>query len=139
SIVDGELSNRRQALQLLGSFAVLAILLAAFGIYGVLSYVVSLRTRELALRVALGATRSEIMRTVLRHSLRVTVVGTVSGVALSFAATRLLTSLLAGVSPVDPITFSAVSLGLAAVALLAACPPVLRASRADPIVALRSD
>jgi ABC-type antimicrobial peptide transport system permease subunit len=139
AIVDGELANRTQMLQLLGAFAALALLLAALGIYGVLSYVVSQRTREIGLRMAIGASQWDIVRAILGYSVRLTAVGLAAGIVAAIAATRLLSTLLFGVSPLDPTTFIAVSALLAAVALLASYIPTRRAASVDPMVALREE
>lgn len=139
SIVDGELANRTQVLRLLGVFAGLALMLAALGIYGVLSYVVSQRTPEIGLRMALGADRWNIVRIVLSYSARLTAIGLAIGVLVAMGATRLLASLLYGITALDPVTFIAVASGIAAVALFASLAPVLRAASVDPIVALRNE
>ena len=138
-IGDGELASRAQVLRLLGAFAALALLLAALGIYGVLSYVVSLRTREIGLRMAIGASHGDIVRVMLRYSAKLTVTGLAIGIAGAFAATRLLTTFLFGISPLDPLTFAGVSAMLAVVAVAASIVPVRRAASVDPIVALREE
>lgn len=139
AIVDDELANRTQVLQLLGVFAALALVLAALGIYGVLSYVVSHRTREIGLRMAIGASQWDIVRAILGYSARLTAIGLTIGVAAAIAATRLLSTLLFGISPLDPRTFVAVSALLAAVAMLASYVPTRRAASVDPLVALREE
>ncbi len=139
SIVDTEFAGRSQVLRLLGAFAALAVLLAAFGTYSVISYLVSLRTREIGLRIAVGARRRDIVTSMVWYSARLVAVGIVMGLLFSVLATQLLSSLLFGISPLDPITFAAVSAGLAVVALIASALPVLRASRIDPMLALRSE
>jgi len=122
---------------LLAVFAATALLMASIGVYGVLSYLVAQRTRDIGIRMALGATRSHVVRDVLGQGMRLTLVGVAAGLAGAFAATRLLASLLFGVRAVDLLTFSVVSFGLAAVALLASYVPARRASLVDPMVALR--
>ncbi len=122
---------------LLSIFAASALLLSTVGIYGVMSYVVAQRTRDIGIRVALGATQTQILRDVLAYGLRLTVAGVALGVAGAFAGTRLLSSLLYGVSSTDAITFLIASLVLCLVALLASLVPASRATRVDPIVALR--
>jgi ABC-type antimicrobial peptide transport system permease subunit len=102
AIVDSELANRSQVLELLGAFATLALLLAALGIYGVLTYAVSLRKREFGLRKAIGASQWDIVCTILGYSARLTAAGMTLGIAASIAATRTLSRLLFGVSPLDP-------------------------------------
>ncbi len=104
-IVAGEMANRSEVLRLLGAFAVLALALAALGVYGVLSYIVSQRTREIGLRMAIGASRWDIVRTILAYTARLTAGGLAAGMAIALAVTRLLSSLLYGVSPLDPTTF----------------------------------
>jgi len=133
------LAARRFTLMLLGSFCGLALLLAAVGIYGVISYAVSLRTRELGIRMALGAARQDVLRMVLRQGLLLIVVGLAVGFVASLALTRFLTSLLFEVRPIDQMTSLAVTLTLAAVALLANYLPARRASKVDPMVALRCE
>ncbi len=139
AIVDEELANRTQVLNLLGTFAALALVLAALGIYGVLSYVVSQRTREIGLRIAIGARRWDIAREILKYSARLTGAGLAAGVILAIAATRWLSTLLYGVSPLDARTFLAVSVMLATVALFASFVPARRAVTVDPMAALRDD
>ncbi|MGH9837333.1 MAG: ABC transporter permease [Blastocatellia bacterium] len=127
----------RVAAVLLGSFGLLAMLLAAIGLFGVMSYVVSQRTRELGIRMALGAGRGEVFRLVVGQGLLLTAIGVVIGLGLAAVGTRLLSGLLYGVSALDPVTFSVVTLLLAAAAFLACYFPARRAMKVDPIVALR--
>jgi predicted permease len=122
---------------LLAIFAAVALTLAAIGIYGVLSYTVSRRTREIGVRMALGARRVDVMRMVLGHALLLAVLGTVGGVAAALAVTRALDSLLFGVSATDAVTFTAVPLLLLGIAIAAAYVPASRATRVDPTTALR--
>ncbi len=122
---------------LLGGFAALALLLAGIGIYGVLAYSVSQRTRELGLRMALGAQRSEILQLVIRQGTALAAIGVLFGLGGALALTRVMRTLLFGVEPSDPLTFVAVSLLLLAVALLACWLPARRAARVDPMEALR--
>jgi predicted permease len=124
-------------LLLLGLFASIALLLASVGIYGVMSYSVQQRTHELGIRSALGASPRQTISLVLRQALRMTLAGAVIGLAASFGLSGLIRAQLFGVKPLDPVTFTAVPLILSAVALAAACVPALRASRVDPIIALR--
>jgi putative ABC transport system permease protein len=137
--VGESLAARRFTLMLLGLFGALALVLAAVGIYGVISYAVSLRTRELGIRMALGAARKDVLRLVLRQGLRVAATGLVLGLIASVMFTRFLTSLLFEVKPVDVMTTVAVLVSLAAVALLANYLPARRASRVDPNDALRCE
>lgn len=139
AIVEDEFANRKQILQLLGAFAALALVLAALGIYGVLAYLVSQRTPEIGLRMALGATRWNIIGTVLSHAARLTGVGLMIGVLSALGATRWLSSLLYGVGTADAATFVSVTLGLGSVALLASLLPVVRAAAVDPLIALREE
>jgi predicted permease len=120
-----------------GAFGLLALILAAVGIYGVTAYTTRQRTHEIGIRVALGANKDDILRLVLGHGLRLTLAGVVLGLAASFALTRYLSSLLLGVTSTDALTFSSVTILLCAVALFACFIPTRRAMRVDPIVALR--
>ena len=122
---------------LLGIFALLALLLAVVGVYGVLAYAVARRTQEIGIRMALGARPRDVLRLVIKQGLSLTLIGIAIGLAASLALTRLLTSLLYGVSATDPLTFMSVPLLLLAVALLATYIPARRAARVDPLVALR--
>jgi ABC-type antimicrobial peptide transport system permease subunit len=123
----------------LGVVAGLALLLGAIGLYGVLSYVVAERTREIGVRMALGATASAVRRMVVSQGTRVVLIGVVIGVAVAFASTRLLGTLLYGVKPVDPIVFAAMSAMMIAIGMLASYVPARRASSVNPIESLRSD
>ena len=124
--------------RLIGAFSVFALLLAGIGIYGVVAYSVAERTHEIGIRVALGADRSDVVRLVLRRILLLVVPGVALGVAGALAVTRVLTTLLFGVKPNDPATFAAVAVLLVGVAFLAGVVPARRASRVDPLVALRA-
>jgi putative ABC transport system permease protein len=137
SVVRASIATRRFYMQLLGTFAALAFILAAVGIYGIVSYSVAQRTREIGIRMALGAKQSDVLRLVLAEGFRLAVLGVVLGLAGAFAATRVLTSLLFEVKPTDPMTFIGLSILLAAVALLACYIPARRATKVDPLVALR--
>jgi len=128
---------RRYPSYLIGSFAALALLLATIGLYGLVSYSVAQRTRELGLRMALGASRNDVLRLVLREGIRLAVIGVSIGLVAAFALTQLIRGLLFGISPIDPFTFVTVSLLLGAIALTACVVPAFRATRVDPIVALR--
>jgi putative ABC transport system permease protein len=138
-IVDAELENRQQMLSLLGIFAALALVLAAMGIYAVLSYLVAERRREIGLRIAIGAPPRAVVGRVLVRSAVLTAVGLAAGLAGAAATTRWLGTLLFGVSPVDPAVLGAVAAALAAVSMLASTVPAARAARVDPMIALRSE
>ena len=127
----------RLNLLLFGLFAALALLLASIGIYGVTAYGVARRTREIGIRIALGANRSDVVRSVVSQSIRLVTMGLLLGLTGAFALTRLMTSMIYGVSSSDPATFSAVAFLLMFVALVACYVPARRAMRVDPIVALR--
>ena len=131
------ISPRRFNLFLLGVFAVVAVALGAVGIYGVMSYMVTQRTHEIGVRMALGARQGEVLRMVVRQGMCVAVAGILCGVAASLVLTRLMGSLLYEVTATDPSTFAVVCLALGAAALAACCIPALKAARVDPIVALR--
>jgi putative ABC transport system permease protein len=124
---------------LLGSFAAMALVIAALGIYGVISYTVSQRTRELGIRIALGAQRDRVVRLVIRQGLGLTLAGIVIGIAGAYGLTRLIASLLFGVAPADPLTFGAVAAIFVIVACLASYLPARRAAAVDPIIAMRAE
>jgi putative ABC transport system permease protein len=128
---------RRSYSWLFSFFAAVALTLALGGIYGVISYAVSQRTNEIGIRMALGAQRSDVLRLVLRHGMWLACIGVVIGLAGALALTRVMRTLLVGVSPTDPLTFVAIPLLLGAVTLLACLLPARRATRVDPMVAVR--
>ena len=136
-VVSASVAQPRLTTQFTGFFAALALLLTAVGIYGVLAYSVTQRTHEMGIRMALGASRTEILQLVVGQGMRLALSGLVLGLVVSLAVTRILTTLLFGTSARDPFTFAVVTLLLIVVALLAAYIPARRASRVDPIVALR--
>ncbi len=138
-IIDLNVADRRQQMALLGAFAALALLLASIGLYGVLSYAVTQRAREIGLRMALGASGSSVVRMVVRHGITLTVIGVAIGLVGSWAATRSLKNLLYGVSATDPVTFAEVAALLTLIALAACWIPAWRASRVDPITVLREE
>lgn len=119
------------------SLGILGLFLASLGIYGLMSYSVAQRTHELGIRIALGATRSDILRLVLGQGLRISLVGLSVGLAIALGVTRVIAAMLYGVKPTDPVTFGGVSLLLTAVALLASYLPARRAAKVEPLVALR--
>ena len=125
--------------QLLAIFACLALLLAAIGSYGVLSYMVSERRREIGIRMALGADRASVLRMVLTQGLRLTLAGMLVGLSAAFALSRLIASLLFGVTPTDPLTISAVVGLISFVALVACYLPAHGATRVDPMLVLREE
>jgi putative ABC transport system permease protein len=122
---------------LLGAFAAIALLLTAAGIFGVLSYLVTQRTREIGLRMALGAQSEDVLRVVVGHGLRLVLCGLCIGVAAALVVTRWMSSVLFDVKPTDPLTFAAVAVLLTVTAFLASYFPARRAMRVDPMVALR--
>ena len=138
-IVDLDVADRQQQMILLGAFAGLALLLASIGLYGVLSYAVTQRSREIGLRIALGASSRSVQRAVVARGLGLTAIGLSIGLALAWAGTRAMQTALYGVSAGDPSTYAAVVGLLAVIALLASYLPARRASRMDPIAVLRAD
>ena len=139
AVVSDSLSQRRFSMQIVGLFAVTALLLAGLGIYGVISYIVSEHTREIGIRLALGAQSGNIFGDVLRQGLQLAGAGAAIGLATAFIMARLMSGLLFGVRPTDPLTFIGVALLLICVALLACYIPARRAVRVDPIFALRHE
>jgi predicted permease len=137
--VDRSLWRQRLQGQVIGLFAALGMILAAIGIYGVISYGVAQRTREVGVRMALGASRSQVVGLVLRQGMLLVGIGLVLGLIAAFGATRALTRLLYDVGATDLLTFAGVPLVLGTVALLASWLPARRASRVDPLIAMRSD
>ncbi|HEY0511742.1 MAG TPA: ABC transporter permease [Thermoanaerobaculia bacterium] len=138
-ILSQSVAGRRFNMVLLGMFAVLALVLAAVGIYGVTAYSVAQRTREMGLRMALGAQRGTVLALVLREAGSLALAGLAAGLVLAFAATRVMASLLFGVAATDAVTFGSVTAALALVSLFAAWVPGRRATQVDPMVALRAD
>jgi putative ABC transport system permease protein len=136
-VFSDSVAARRFSTVLLGLFAGLGLLLAAVGLYGILSYSVAQRTREIGIRMALGAARTDVLSLVAGQGLRLALVGIAVGIVAAFALTRLMSSLLFEVSSTDPATFAAVPLLLFSVALLACYIPARRATKVDPIVSLR--
>jgi putative ABC transport system permease protein len=139
AVVARSMTEPRLYTFLLGAFALLAVALAAIGLYGLVSYSVSQRTHELGVRVALGASRSEVVRLVLAQGVTLAAVGSAIGLAAGLATTRALVGLIKGIQPNDPVTLLAVTGVLLGIAVLASYVPARRAARVDPIVALRAD
>jgi putative ABC transport system permease protein len=137
--IDASVSQQRFRTFLLGLFAAMALVLAATGIFGVIAYSVACRTNEIGIRVALGASRSAILRMILRETLLLTLAGLLVGVPCALAASHLIGHLLFGVSANDPLTLATVAFILAAVATLAGYIPARRAMQVDPMLALRHE
>ncbi|HVH55136.1 MAG TPA: FtsX-like permease family protein, partial [Vicinamibacterales bacterium] len=138
-VFGASLSRPRLLTQLLGTFAGLALLLAAVGTYGILAYSVSERRKEIGIHMALGATRGNVMNRILGQGLRLTIVGLVVGLAGAFGLTRLQQAHLFNVTPTDPMTMASVSAFISVVALIACYIPAARATRVDPMVVLRDE
>ena len=137
--IEGGLGARKFTMRLLAAFAVLAVMLAIIGVYGVMSYAVARRTQEMGIRMALGARTTQVVGMVLRQGMRTITIALVIGLVASFGATRVLETQLYGVERLDPVTFVAVPVALALAALLACYLPARRASRVDPVTALRAE
>jgi len=137
--VNESLAQRRFSTLLLGLFASVALALATIGIYGVMAYLVNQGTRELGIRIALGASQRNILSLVVRQGMVLAFSGVTIGLAAAFLLTRLMRSLLFGVEATDPITFAGISLLLATIALLACYVPAQRAARIDPLISLRCE
>ena len=138
-VVQGSIADRRFVLILLGAFSFLALVLASVGIYGVISYSVAQRTREIGVRMALGAGRGQVMSMVLANGGKLAAIGVGAGAIGAFEMTRFISAFLYGVSPTDPLTFAGISVVLCAVALFASYIPARRAMKVDPVLALRHD
>ncbi len=136
-VIASSLAERQFSMILFGIFAALALLLASIGIYGVVSYLAGQRTHEIGVRMAMGARPRDVLRLVLGQGLKMAFLGVAVGITAALALTRLMANLLFGVSATDPITFAGVGIILTFVALLACFVPARRATRVDPIVALR--
>jgi len=138
-LVSDSIAAPRFVLLLLGSFACVALLLAGLGIYGVMAYSVAQRTQEIGIRIALGSQARDVLRLVVGQGMKLALVGVGIGLAASFGLTRLMSKLLFSVSPTDPLTFAAIVVLLLLIALLACWVPARRATRVDPLVALRCE
>jgi putative ABC transport system permease protein len=138
-VVDGAAAPQRVAASLLGAFALTAVLLAALGIYGVVSYGVSRREREIGVRMALGASAPDVLRMIVREGLRLALIGLAAGALLALASGRMLAAFLYGVSPADPATYAVAAAVLAAVSVAACWLPARRATKVDPAISLRAE
>jgi len=136
-VISASIASQRFSMILLGSFAGLALLLSSMGIYGVISYLVGQQTREIGIRMALGAQRSDVLRMVLGKGAFMALLGAAIGLAAAFGLTRLMVGMLYGVSATDPVTFVLVALLLMGIALAACYFPARRATKVDPVIALR--
>jgi predicted permease len=138
-VISDSTASRRFSAIVLGAFAAVALLLSGVGIYGVISYLIGQRTHEIGIRMALGAQQSKVLFQILGEGLKLALIGAAIGLGAAFGLTRLMTSLLYGVSPTDPLTFAAVAVLLVAVALAACYVPARRAAAVDPMIALRHE
>jgi putative ABC transport system permease protein len=138
-VVANSLGTRRVSMQLFAVFAIAALLLAAIGIYGVMAYSVTQRTREIGIRMALGAQRRDVLGLVVRQGMTLAVIGVAAGLVGAFALTRVMASLLFSVRPGDPATYLTISVLLITVAFLACYLPARRAARVNPLIALRAE
>ena len=136
-VIASTVTTPRITLFLIATFAIAALMLAAVGLYGVVSYTAAQRTSEIGIRMALGAAQHDVLKMVVGQGMMLAVVGVFIGVAASFVLTRLMSSLLFGISATDPMIFAGISLVLVGVALVASYIPALRASKVDPVIALR--
>jgi ABC-type antimicrobial peptide transport system permease subunit len=138
-VVDQSFTEPRFNMLLVSAFAVLALVLSSIGIYGVIAYSVAQRTQEIGVRMALGANRLDVVRLVVAEGIAIAAVGISAGLAGALALTRVMRTMLVGVSPHDPLTFSAGAFVLLMVAVAASCFPALRAARVEPVAALRAE
>jgi putative ABC transport system permease protein len=136
-VFSSSLDQQRFSLVIFGVFGTAALLLAAMGIYGVTSYAVAQRTQEIGIRMALGAQMKDVLKLVLKHAMSLVLIGTIIGLAGAYAITRVMSHLLFGVTPTDLFTFATVPIVLFGVALVACLVPARRATKVDPLIALR--
>jgi ABC-type antimicrobial peptide transport system permease subunit len=136
-VIANSVEQRRFSMLLLTIFAAVAMLLAAIGLYGVMSYTVAQRTKEIGIRMALGARRPDVLALVVKQGMALVLIGIVAGVLLSLGTTRLISGMLFGITATDPLTFAGVGALLSAVAFLANYLPARRAAKVEPMVALR--
>jgi putative ABC transport system permease protein len=139
AIIDRDVADRKRPMVLLGIFAGLAMVLACIGVYGVLAYAVAQRTREIGVRIAIGARPLDVTRMIVTRGLRLGMLGLIAGLGLALALGRLLETLLYGVKPVAPTIYIATGATMLVIALLACIIPAQRAARVDPVVALRDE
>jgi putative ABC transport system permease protein len=139
TVVSDSVAQRRFSMLLLGLFAFIALFLAAVGLYGVVAYTVNLRTQEIGLRMAIGAQRGDVLQLVVGGGMKLALAGVAIGILGALALARLLTTMVYEVTPFDPTSYAATALVLTAVAALACYVPARRATRVDPIVALRTE
>ena len=137
SVVSDSVAQRRFSMLLLAGFAVIALFLAAIGLYGVVAYTVSLRTQEIGVRMAIGAQRGDVLRLVVGDGMRLALVGVAAGIVGALALGRFISSLLFEVTPFDPVSYAATAVLLLAIAALACYVPARRAMGVDPLTALR--
>jgi putative ABC transport system permease protein len=138
-VVGQSFAEPRFNMLLVSAFAVLALVLSSIGIYGVIAYSVAQRTQEIGVRMALGANRLDVVRLVVAEGMAIAAVGVSVGLAGAFALTRVMRTMLVGVSPRDPVTFVSGALILLTIAVVASCVPALRAARVEPVTALRAE
>ena len=139
TVVEEQTSGNMAMVKILGTLALIAFLLSAVGVYGVMAYSVARRTREMGIRQSLGADRRDVKNLVVGQGLRLAAVGTIAGVVVALGTTRLLAFFLFGVSPFDPMAFTTVPAALLLTGLAASWIPAIRATRVDPVVALKGD
>jgi putative ABC transport system permease protein len=138
-VIGGQTATRQAQLRVLGALAILALLLAGVGIHGLLAFTVAQRSREIGVRLALGAEPSTVARMIVSEAVRMAMIGVVPGILVAYAAARAMSALLFGVRPEDPVTISVAAVMCLATAVLGCLRPAIRAARVDPLSALRMD